>query len=174
MKSRAKDRLILGSAGKKYPDALTLDSDPEHAPDVLHDLNQTPLPFADNQFSEIHCHHVLEHLDDLMKLFDEFHRICRADGTIFIEVPHHTSWCANTPFHKLKFNGFAFDIWVDTQPTWKTGKKFQLLKREVTFHRAIRRWGLPKLFNRYLMAYERFWAYIFPAEHLKVWLRPVK
>lgn len=171
-----KTKLILGSAGGVYNDAITLDINPIHKPDVVHDLNITPLPFSDNQFQEIVCHHVLEHLNELPAIMDELHRICRRDGSIYIEVPHHTSWCANTPEHKMSFNYFAFDGYIEDGITrWMCVKnKFKLLKREITFHRSFRRFFLHKLFNKAPMAYERFWAYIFPAENFKVLLQPIK
>lgn len=172
---KQKEKLVLGSAGRPHPDAITVDIDPDHKPDVVHDLNVFPYPFADNQFKEISCHHVLEHLNDLIPVMKELHRICHPEGTVYIEVPHHSSWCANVPEHKLRFNYFAFDGYLDDGITkWLLGKKFKLKKREITFHRAIRRYFLHKLFNRHPMAYERFWTYIFPAEHLKVWLVPIK
>ncbi len=169
-----KSKLILGAAGKKNDHALTLDIDPAHHPDIVHNLNIVPWPFPDNQFKEIICHHVLEHLDDLLPVLDELHRICQPRGVIYIEVPHHTSWCANVPYHKLRFNHFAFDTHIEGISTWKTGKKFKLIKREITFHRSFRRMFLHKIFNKSPEAYERFWAYICPAEHFKIWLSPVK
>ena len=169
-----KDKLVLGSAGKPTPDAITLDIDPQHKPDVIHDLHVVPLPFEDDQFKEITCHHVLEHLNDLYAVMGELHRICRSDGTLYIEVPHHSSWCANTPDHKLHFNYFAFDGYLASEQTWRTGKKFKLIKREITFHRRFRTFGLHKLFNARPMNYERFWTYMFPAEHFKIWLQPLK
>jgi len=170
-----KKKLILGSAGRETADSITLDICPEHSPDVVHDLNIIPLPFKDNQFEEIVCHHILEHLNDLSPVMSELHRICDPDGDIYIEVPHHTSWCANVPEHKLRFNYFAFDGYIENGIIkWMTGKKFKLLKREITFHRAFRRILLHKLFNLFPMTYEKFWAYIFPAEHLKICLRPIK
>jgi len=169
-----KDKLILGSAGKKSGDAITLDVDPNHNPDIIHDLNISPLPFDDNQFKEIICHHVLEHLNDIASVMDELHRICKKDGFIYIEVPHHTSWCANDPAHKLRFSYFSFDGYIENNKTWQTGKKFKLLKREVTFHKSFRRVFLHKIFNAYPMTYERFWTYIFPSNHFKIWLRPAK
>ena len=167
-----KAKLILGSAGVAAPDAVTLDIDPQHKPDVVHDLHDCPWPFRDNQFKEIICHHVLEHLNDLPAVMNELYRVCHPDGSIYIEVPHHSSWCANVPDHKLRFNYFAFDTYIYDKTTWRTGKKFRLLNREVTFHRAIRRWGLQKIFNASPMEYERFWTYIFPAEHLKILIQP--
>lgn len=170
-----KTKLVLGSAGKKHSDAITLDIDEEHHPDVIHNLDVVPWPFADNQFSEISAHHVLEHLENISLAMKELHRICRKDGIVCIEVPHYSAWLANSPEHKLRFNYFAFDGYVDGGTTkWVTGKKFKFIKREITFHHAVRRYGLHKIFNRFPLAYERFWTYIFPAEHLKVWLQPIK
>jgi predicted SAM-dependent methyltransferase len=169
-----KEKLVIGSAGKNYEDAVTLDIDPKHRPDVVHDLNKTPLPFEDNQFAEIICHHVLEHLDDLNSIMQELHRICKDKGSIYIEVPHHASWYANTPNHKLRFNYFALDDYILGYETWLSGKKFRTIKREITFHKSFRRVFLHKIFNRCPMAYERFWAYIFPAEHLKFTIQPIK
>lgn len=169
-----KEKLVLGAAGKKDPHAITLDIDPEHHPDIVHDLHVVPLPFSDNQFKEIVCHHVLEHLNDLSDLMKELHRICKPDGVIYIEVPHHSSWCANTPDHKLHFNYFGFDGYLASEKTWRTGRKFRLVKREITFHRNFRSIQLHRIFNRWPVAYERFWTYMFPAEHFKIWLQPAK
>lgn len=171
-----KKKLILGSAGGIGDNAITLDINTEHKPDVVHDLNITPLPFEDNQFNEIICHHILEHLNDLPKIMSELHRICSDNAVIYIETPYHSSWCANTPEHKLRFNYFAFDGYLEGGITkWMSTKnKFRLLKREITFHKAFRRFFLHKLFNKFPLWYERFWAYIIPAEHLKIQLQPIK
>lgn len=170
-----KYKLILGSAGGKHPDAVTLDIDLNHKPDVVHDLNKKPWPFSDNQFKEIICHHVLEHLNDIGPAMEELHRICSKDGEIYIEVPHHTSPFANSPEHKLRFNYFAFDGYIEQGITkWITGKKFKLLERKITFHRAFRRYFFHRLFNKFSLYYERFWTYIIPAENLIFKLRPIK
>lgn len=169
-----KEKLVLGNAGKSCPDAITLDINPDHNPDVIHDLNVTPFPFIENQFKEITCHHVLEHLNDLGAVMEELHRICQDSGVIYIEVPHHTSWQANTPDHKLRFNHFALNEYIDGKNTWKTGKKFRLIKSCLTFHKFFRFFLLHKLFNAYPELYEKFLAYMFPAEHLKFWLQPIK
>ncbi|UCC95566.1 MAG: methyltransferase domain-containing protein [Candidatus Omnitrophota bacterium] len=167
-------KLILGSAGKKHPDAVTLDINPIHSPDVLHDLNKTPWPFRDNQFDSIIAHHVVEHLNDVCSVMNEVHRICSPQGRIYIEVPHHTSWCANDPLHTLRFNYFAFDGFLEGKSTWVTEKKFICLQKEITFHKIFRGIFLHALFNKIPSFYERFCCYIFPAEHFKIWLQPRK
>lgn len=171
-----KKKLILGAAGGKDPDAITLDIDPRHKPDVVHDLNKIPWPFKDNQFQTIICHHVFEHLNSIDGPMEELHRICMKDGEIYIEVPYHTSWCANVPEHKLRFNYFALDGYLqDGKTKWiTTDKKFKIIERRITFHKAFRRYFLHKLFNKFPLYYERFWAYIIPAEHLIFRITPIK
>ena len=169
-----KDVLIIGCAGKPAPNAITVDIDPEHHPDVVHDLQVVPWPFEDNSFREVIAHHVLEHLNDLSGVMRELHRVCRPGGTIYIEVPHHTSWFAKGPQHKLYFNYFSFDGYVAGKTSWITARKFCCLDREVTFHKFHRMFFLHKIFNRFPLSYERFFCYVFPAEHVKVRLSPQK
>ncbi len=47
---------------KEWTGLKTVDMVAGHNPDVLHDLNLVPWPFADNQFSEVHGYEILEHL----------------------------------------------------------------------------------------------------------------
>ena len=170
-----KEKLVLGAAGKKHDDAVTVDIDPLHTPDVVFNLNEAPLPFEDNSFKEIIAHHVIEHLDGLEPVMSELHRICHPEGVIHIEVPYHNSWMANIPEHKLRFSIFAFDGYLDDGTnSWLHAKKFKLINREICFHRAYRRYFLHKLFNKYPKYYERFWAYIVTAEFLKISLQPMK
>ncbi len=143
-----KTKLVIGSAGKKHDDAVTVDIDPLHKPDVLHDLSVVPWPFADNQFSEIIAHHVIEHIDNIIPVMQELHRVCRPDGEIHIEVPHHTSWCAKDPCHKAYYSYFSFDGFIQGSKNaeWVTGPKFTCLSRELCFHRAYRRFFSAQIF----------------------------
>ncbi len=174
MEQKSSKKLVLGSAGKNSPDAITLDINPLHNSDVVHNLNKTPWPFKDNQFEEIVAHHVVEHLNNLHSAMEELHRICMPNGCIYIEVPHHTSWYAIDPFHILRFNYFSFDGFIQGKTTWVTGAKFICLKKGITFHKFYRFFLLHKIFNKFPGFYERFLCYIFPAEHFKIWLQPKK
>lgn len=79
--------------------------------DLHHDLEQLPLPFADNTFSEVLMMHVLEHVDrpTFPAFMRELHRICRPDARIHIEVPYYNSKNAWTDFtHKNFFTEDSF------------------------------------------------------------------
>jgi len=145
--------LVIGSAGKIFSDAVTVDIDPEHHPDVVHDLNVTPWPFPDNSFQEIVAHHVVEHLQDFASAMKEMYRICSKDGCVYIEVPHHTAWFAKDPAHKMFFGYFSFDGFIAGKTGWVTGRKFRCLKREITFHKFYRALFLHRLFNRWPLTY---------------------
>ena len=169
--------LALGATGKDDPNVLTVDSNAKLSPDVVHDLNQVPWPFKDNQFDSIICHHVLEHLNNFSAAMRELYRICGKAGEIYIELPHHSSYHASSPDHKMRFHYFSFDRYLDTgkKNPWITAEeRFKLVERKITFHKSFRRIFLHKLFNRCPLSYERFWAYIFPAEHLVLRLQPIK
>src|SRR3989344_1469117 len=56
--------------------------------DVVHSLNKFPYPFKNNEFDEVFCSHILEHVDDLIKVMKELHRITKPNGIIKIHVPH--------------------------------------------------------------------------------------
>ena len=46
-----KRKLILGAAGGKDHEAITLDINPKHNPDVIWDLAKAPWPFDESQFN---------------------------------------------------------------------------------------------------------------------------
>jgi len=58
--------LDVGCGQNKYPGAIGIDSNPRADADVIHDLGVLPYPFADNEFDEIICRHVIEHVPDVM------------------------------------------------------------------------------------------------------------
>jgi SAM-dependent methyltransferase len=176
MQEAQKKRLVLGAVNCNDPDAVKVDVDEAYKPDVVHDLNIVPWPFSDDQFSEVTCHHIIEHLKELPPVMDELHRVCRADGKIYIEVPHYSSCFANAPEHKMHFSFFSLDSYVrEGEKSWMVvERKFRLLSKRLTFHRAYRRYQLHRLINRFPRSYERFWAYIIPAENIIFELQPIK
>ena len=50
-----RDKKLSAQGRAAWSGLVTLDINADHAPDVVHDLNVLPLPFADEQFEEIHA-----------------------------------------------------------------------------------------------------------------------
>lgn len=78
----------LGCGRQKKDGFVNVDWDPKAAPDVLHDLNALPYPFADGEFELVEAFHVLEHLDLPFEVMKELHRILAPGGRLHIKVPH--------------------------------------------------------------------------------------
>lgn len=81
-------KLNLGAGESKKIGYLNLDWNKLTNPDVQHDLNITPYPFADSTFDLIEASHVLEHLDKPLTIMSELHRILKPGGKLIIRVPH--------------------------------------------------------------------------------------
>jgi hypothetical protein len=71
----------------QYGKVISLDVFPKFNPDILYDLNNTPLPFCDNHFDIVLLLDVIEHLpkENGIKLLAEAKRICK--GKLFIFTP---------------------------------------------------------------------------------------
>jgi SAM-dependent methyltransferase len=103
---RIKDISFEGVPKRWSSDFVTLDFDETCKPDVLHDLNQLPLPFNDDRFDEIHCYEVLEHCGSLgdfrffFNQFEEFHRILKPGGWLIGTCPNWDGvWAFSDPGH---------------------------------------------------------------------------
>jgi SAM-dependent methyltransferase len=98
---------LFGFNGKKdWDELVTLDINPDHKPDVVHDLTVLPLPFPDDTFDEIHFYEVLEHLGqqgDYRAWFaewSEWWRILKPGGVVCGTSPTATSpWAWGDPGH---------------------------------------------------------------------------
>lgn len=61
-------------------------------PDLRHDLECFPWPWADDSVAEVVLEHVLEHLGQdpavYLRIIQEMYRVCRGGATVRIVVPH--------------------------------------------------------------------------------------
>ncbi len=105
--------LVIGCGGSPYRfvtegqhQITTLDNNPSHQPDVLHDLNTIPLPFENDSFDQIHASHVLEHCGVqgdakfFFNQFADFWRILKPNGVLIAAVPMwNNMWAWGDPSH---------------------------------------------------------------------------
>ncbi|MBU0467700.1 MAG: class I SAM-dependent methyltransferase [Candidatus Omnitrophica bacterium] len=164
--NKGKIILDLGCRHQKVPGAIGVDMDPDADVDVIHDFDNFPYPFEDNYADKIFATHIIEHLEQPGEFLKEIYRILKPGGQVFIATPHFTSYtayCEHT--HKAYYSYFMFRNLLA-----ETGSKFQVKKCEVTFYKSFRRAGISYLANKFPENYERFWAYIFPAENIEILL----
>lgn len=88
------DRLNLGS-GADYRDGWhNVDVDSSHNPDEVRDLEETPWPWDDDQFTTILVDNVLEHIDPRKRLpfLSECRRVLHPSGEMTVRLPTRTGW----------------------------------------------------------------------------------
>ncbi len=165
MSTRPPVRLNIGCGRKPMPDAVNLDISDRVGADVVHDLNQAPWPFEAGTFDEIHAYDVLEHVADVPAVLDEIHRIARAGAVVHITLPHFSSANAFTDVtHRHWFGWHSFDPFsTDHALAHYAAARFRMRQRRISFYRSVANVVVFRLANRWPDAYERRWAWMFPA-----------
>jgi len=145
----------------KYPGSIGIDRNPACRADVLCDLDHIPYPFADNSFDQLRAIHVIEHLSDVIRSMEEFHRLVRPGGRVRIETPHYTdfsSFC--DPTHRWHLTTFSFRYFGEDHAGfgYYSRSKFREISMRVKLL-ALWRWlGFEFLVNRF-PRYRRFWEH---------------
>lgn len=88
--------------------------------DIIWDIEEG-LPFPDNSCSHIYCSHVVEHVQDMMNLMNEFWRCLRKDGELHIVCPskNHEHAYIVTHIRQLDETTFKmFDISWRPEEEW--------------------------------------------------------
>lgn len=174
--------LELGCGPKKLWDrSVTLDLNPLSKADVIHDLNAFPYPFDDNAFDLVVAEHVIEHLDDVIRVMEEIHRIVRPGGTVYIEVPHFSSRDFFTdPTHKHSFSVTSFDYFVPAPGglfMFHYSETARFRRRRAVISGPRGKWW-QRVVDHYAQKnperFEREFAFIFPREHLNFELEVIK
>lgn len=168
------EKLNLGCGYRKISGYIGIDINPSCHADVIHDLNSFPYPFADNQFREILCDNVIEHLNDIIPVLEELYRITMGNGTIIIKTPHYTNYSSfSDPTHKHHLSSFSFDS--DTLELY-TGKTFDA-SVEVKLRGFWQLLGFGLLVNN-SRSIQRFWesylSFVIRATTVIIVLKPIK
>jgi len=102
-------KLDLACGQRKQPDHVGVDCVALPGVDLVLDLERYPWPFEDSSVAEIYCSHYVEHVSDLMRFFNECHRILIPGGTMQVICPYYTSIrCWQDPTHKHAISEHTF------------------------------------------------------------------
>jgi SAM-dependent methyltransferase len=168
--------LNLGCGRKRIDGAVNVDRAAIVKPDVVHDLDLLPWPFEENQFGEIHAYDVIEHCADLVATMNEIHRISANGAVLHVTTPHFSS--ANSyidPTHKHHLSYFSFDYFTgDDEFGFYTDRRFRKRRAQIVFYPSMANKLIWRIANRFPRAYERRWAWLFPAWFLSVDLEVIK
>lgn len=142
--------LDVGCGWNKTPGAIGIDANPRTHADVIHDLGSIPYPFPDNEFDDIVCRHVAEHVPDVMSFIGELHRVTRPGGRITITTPHYSNpdW-ATDPTHRNHFNSYSFNCFIDERQLFPfyTDVRLKPIRTYVSLANLWRATGLELLVN---------------------------
>lgn len=165
--------LDVGCGQSKTPGTIGIDRRttdkvaPEQQRDIQHDLTQFPWPIEDNSVDLIICQHVIEHLPDTVKTMEEFYRITRPGGKVFLETPHYTWFEAFRHYeHCHMFSAQSFDYFLEGNKHYATN--FRNADRTIYFDDLTNFLGIAWLANRFTRLYEKRFAFLFPATSFQV------
>jgi SAM-dependent methyltransferase len=101
--------LNIGSGPNLMEGVINLDINPNFNPQVIHDLEVTPLPFENESVHGVFAIHILEHIRNLPELIADIHRILLPGGVLEIQVPYYLSEDAwGDPTHIRAFSPLSF------------------------------------------------------------------
>ena len=167
----------LGCGKAKIRGTVGVDIYRTEATDAICNLNGRFFPFRDNVFDKIYAIDVIEHLDDVKAVMEEIHRISKPGAEVFINVPHFSSTHAYGDFtHKHFFNTQSFDYFTGELPQYDfySAVRFDKTNVRINFWKLHKIDGISFLANRFLLFYEKYFAFIFPAMNIEVILKVVK
>jgi SAM-dependent methyltransferase len=153
--------LDVGCGRNKYPGAIGVDRNPNTSADVIADVDHYPLPFADNAFREIRAIHVIEHVTDVIRTMEEFHRLLAPGGEVVIVTPHYTDYSSFCdPTHRWHLNTFSLRYFGDDHGGfgYYSAAKFEEISVRVRLLALWRYLGLELLVNS-SRRFRRFWEF---------------
>ncbi len=170
-------KLNLGCGKDIKKGYVNLDSVKLPGVDVVHNLDKYPWPFKKDRFDYIYCHHVLEHMESIIRPMEEIWRISKPGARVFIEVPNFPSVSsAADPTHKQFFTYLTFNYFrPEDNLNYYTHARFKIIKRKLVFSKFLP--FLTLLFNvseKMQKFHVLFLSSLIPADILQAELEVIK
>ncbi|MBI3793697.1 MAG: methyltransferase domain-containing protein [Nitrospinae bacterium] len=174
-------KLDLGCGNSKRAGAIGVDGNVRTSADVVHDLNSFPYPFPNSSFNEIYMDNVLEHLDDVLRVMEEVHRISEPNGLVKVIVPYFRSpYAFLDPTHRHFFTVNSFAYFDPANPVCKrydyTLARFAVEK--IVFNEnipgRITKRIMRHIANKWPLRYELYISQLYPLDDITYYLRALK
>ncbi len=172
--------LDVGCGINKLPGAIGIDRNPRSRADVVCDLDRFPYPFADCSFDAVSAVHVIEHVSDVVRTMEEFHRLLRPGGRAHIVTPHYTdfsSFC--DPTHRWHLNSFSLRYFGEDHGGfgYYSQARFRELRVRVRLLSLWRYLGMELMVNaspRLRRLWEHYFCYIVRGKWIEFELEALK
>jgi len=153
--------LDVGCGLNKLAGSVGLDRNPASRADVLAELDRFPYPFRDSAFDGLQAVHVIEHVGDVIRTMEGFHRLVRPGGEVFVVTPHYTdfsSFC--DPTHRWHLNSFSLRYFGEDNAGYGYYSKARFTETSVHVKLlSLWRWlGFQFLVNTF-PRFRRFWEH---------------
>lgn len=171
----------FGSGKDIRNDFVNVDRTRQYGANVVWDMTEFPYPFNDNEADKIVCQDCLEHIPNSTKVINEFHRILKRGGELYIIVPHFSSFNAiYGDVHIVPFNLKFFDDFNANQRgifrkalpnklwTNDSTKKFNEVHYKICFYEKPSLFSLFNLHRRLQFLYEFFFSLFWRAKEIKI------
>ncbi|MBI5233472.1 MAG: methyltransferase domain-containing protein [Deltaproteobacteria bacterium] len=177
--------LDLGCGRRKRKGAVGVDIVKNDCVDMVHDLNEYPYPFADNEFDDILLDNSLEHLNDIVMTMEEVWRISRPEALVTIKVPYFRNHLAIDPTHRQTFASHSFYYFDPTHEfhrLYRYSDKALFSVEKIVFDQGFRYCLKDKVrfsMLRYIaniqpLRYEEYLSHLMPLHELTFHLKALK
>src|SRR5688572_30374219 len=128
-------RIDIGSGPRPRPGFYALDQLELEGIDIVADLNEPLDELPDNCAEHIFSSHTLEHVQKLLPLLAEIHRIAKPRALIEIIVPHFSNpYYYSDPTHVRFFGLYTMNYFVDVQKqpeVWRVDTFYSKIRFEM-------------------------------------------
>lgn len=158
----------LGCGNKKLPEEIGVDIIEGPMVDIVTDLNHYPLPFESNSVDIVRSSHCFEHLDNLIALMEDIHRLLKPGGVLEFTVPHVSNIeFFRDPTHKHSFTLGTMDYFVrGIKPIKYTAIEFEYIERNLCFGGGLRGQIGSLLAKLSVRRYEKYYCWKYPTNEI--------
>lgn len=184
--------LDVGCGKNKYPGAIGIDRFALTGVDIVCDLNILPWPIEENSCDLIMFRHSINHLNNLIDIMDEVHRISRSGALVEIIAPHFSSDNIFTDPTVKYFLGIrSMDYFATTVSklamtySFYSEVKFSIEHKRIHLYKSELKtkqdkiinfiiYPLEQMVNMFPRIYEKFFCFILRANELRFVLKVIK